>query len=312
MANQLTTIRAITFGGGYNLPAWVAQRKGYFERHGIEVQLTYTPDSVYLMKSLIEGEFDLALTAIDNLIAYQEGQGEAQVSVEPDLVAFMGLDSGFLDLVAAPGITSVAQLRGKDIAVDALTTGFAFVLREMIARAGLTDADVNYVRAGGSPKRLTALLEGRHAATLLPTPFALQAAERGYVILGSGKALLGSYQGRCAFGSRKWIARNHDAVISLMRAYGEAMDWIFDSANDDEAQSILMEQDAGLTPPLARTTYALFTDPGQGLFRNLRLDMEGIRVVLELRSKFAAPAQPLTDPMKYIDLDLHRVALGAA
>jgi ABC-type nitrate/sulfonate/bicarbonate transport system substrate-binding protein len=310
MPDSLTPIRAITFGGGYNLPAWIAQKNGYFAGQGIAVDLTYTPDSVYLMKSLIEGEFDVALTAIDNLIAYQEGQGEAEVSRPVDLAAFMGMDSGFLELVARPRIGSVEALRGCEIAVDALTTGFAFVLREMLVRAGLRDEDVVYVRAGGSPKRLAGLLENRFAATLLPTPFALQAEERGFRILGSGKAFLGRYQGRCAFAQRSWLKRNEPAVIGLMRAYAKAMDWIFDPANANAAQAVLVENDRGLTPALAKRTYDLFVDPEAGLFRDLALDLDGIGVVLELRSKFATPPRELADPASYIDVEYYRKAFG--
>lgn len=304
-------LRAITFGGGYNLPAWVAQRNGYFGRHGIDVDLTYTPDSVFLMKSLIEGDFDIALTAIDNLVAYQEGQGEAQVGVTPDLAAFMGMDSGFLELVAAPGIASIAALEGRRIAVDAMTTGFAFVLREMLARAGLSEAQVEYVRAGGSPKRLAGLLEGKFDATLLPTPFALQAVERGHTILGSGKALLGRYQGRSAFAQRAWLVKNEPAVIGFMRAYRDAMEWIFDPAHSAGAEAILLENDCGLTPALAQRTYALFTDREEGLFRDLALDLEGLRVVLDLRAKFSSPAKALHEPEHYIDLHYYQKAFAS-
>ena len=308
MTHEVLTLRAITFGGAYNLPAWVAQHRGYFARHGLEVEINFTPDSIFLMKSLIEGDFDLAMTAIDNLIAYQEGQGEADVNAPADLAAFIGMDSGFLELVAAPDIDSIADLRGKEIAVDALTTGFAFVLREMLARSELRDSDVHYVRFGGSPARLKGLLEKRFAATLLPTPFALQAVERGHTILASGKALLGRYQGRCAFGQRTWLALNERAVVGFIRAYRAAMDWIFDAANRGEAEGLLMAHDRGLTPALARRTYDLFVDPQSGLFRDLALDMEGIRVVLDLRSRFSALGRRLDEPRKYVDLAFYRKA----
>jgi len=44
---------------------------------------------------LIDGKFDIAMTAIDNLIAYREGQGEEPV-LGRDLQAVMGGDTGFL------------------------------------------------------------------------------------------------------------------------------------------------------------------------------------------------------------------------
>jgi ABC-type nitrate/sulfonate/bicarbonate transport system substrate-binding protein len=58
---------------------WVAQQKGYFLQNGIEVKLTNTPNSIFQLTGLIEGRFDIAMTAIDNVVAYMEGQGEAKV-----------------------------------------------------------------------------------------------------------------------------------------------------------------------------------------------------------------------------------------
>src|SRR5262249_9641714 len=78
-------LEVIVFAGGFNWPIWVAQDKGYFRDNGVEVNLTPTPGSVFQMVNLIDGKFDIAMTAIDNLIAYREGEGE-DPKVGPDLV----------------------------------------------------------------------------------------------------------------------------------------------------------------------------------------------------------------------------------
>lgn len=304
----LTTINVIAFAGGVNLPNWVAERQGFFARHGVAVKLTFTPSSTFLMSNLIDGNYDVGVFGIDNLVAYQEGRGEGKFTGTPDLVAFMGLNSGLLHLIAAPEVKTVADLRGKQLAVDALTTGFAFVLREMIARAGLTDADVTYVRTGGGPQRLRALIEGKQAAALLNTPFDLQAVERGFTRLGSASQMLGRYQGHAVVAQRGWIAKNEAAVIGLMRAYRDAMEWLFDPKNREIAEALLVAHDRGMTPALARPTYEVLVDPKEGLYRNLALDIEGLRTVLVLRNKFSTPPMELTDPMKYVDLELYRKA----
>src|SRR5436853_7739672 len=92
----LQSVNLIVFPGGFNWPIWVAQERGFFARDGLEVELTPTPSSVFQLTNLIEGKFDIGMTAIDNVIAYQEGQGEAPVSVTPHLFAFMGGDNGVL------------------------------------------------------------------------------------------------------------------------------------------------------------------------------------------------------------------------
>ena len=307
----MQTINVITFGGGYSLLSWIAQRQGFFARHGVAVNVTYTPDSVYLMSNLIEGKFDLALTSIDNLIAYQEGQGEAPVKAQPDLVAFMGMDNAFLHLITAPQIKTFTDLRGKELSVDAMSTGFAFVLREMVNRSSIKESEVTYVRAGGSPNRFRMLLEGKHAGTLLPTPFEMQATERGCNKLATGMDLFGHYMGRSAFAQRAWVRQNEAAAIGFMRAYREAMEFLFDPRNREVCEALLIANDPGMTPALAKKTRDVFVDPKGGLFRNLALDMEGVKTVLELRSKYGMPQKTLTDPMKYVDLSLHRKAFGS-
>jgi ABC-type nitrate/sulfonate/bicarbonate transport system substrate-binding protein len=307
-SKPLTTINVIAFAGGVNLPAWVAERQGFFAKHGVAIKLTFTPSSTFLMTNLIDGNYDVGVLGIDNLVAYQEGRGDGKFTGTPDLVAFMGLNSGLLHLIAAPDVKTIADLRGKQLAVDAPTTGFAFVLREMIARAGLTDADVTYVRTGGGPPRLRALVEGKQAAALLNTPFDLQAVERGFTRLGSASQILGRYQGHAAVAQRGWIAKNEAAVIGLMRAYGDAMEWLFDPKNREITEALLVAHDRGMTPALARPTYEALVDPKEGLYRNLALNIEGLRKVLELRNKFSTPPMNLTDPMKYVDLEIYRKA----
>lgn len=307
---NLQTINMITFGGGYSLPAWVAQRQGFFADHGVAVNITHTPNSVFLMKNLIEGQFDLTVTAMDNLVAYQEGQGEAEYAGTCDLVAFMGVDDSFQSLMAAPGITSVADLRGKKIAVDALTTGYAFILREMIARAGMTDADVTYERTGGGPMRMQAMLDGQYAAGLLATPLDRIAADKGFTRLGTARELLGRYQGRTGFAQRAWIRNNEAAVIGFMRGYRDAMDWLYDRGNRSAAAALLMANDASVTAELARLSLDILLDAQGGFWRDLALDLEGIRTVLALRTRFGVPQKTLIDPRPYVDLMLHEKAFG--
>ncbi|MGE0558987.1 MAG: ABC transporter substrate-binding protein [Burkholderiales bacterium] len=307
---QLQTVRMITFGGGYSLPAWVAQQQGFFAGHGVAVEITHTPNSVFLMKNLIEGKFDLTVTAMDNLVAYQEGQGEAEFAGVCDLVAFMGVDDSFQSLMAAPGIRSVADLCGKKIAVDALTTGYAFILREMIARAGMTDADVVYERTGGGPMRLQAMLDGNYAAGLLATPLDRIAADRGFTKLGTARELLGRYQGRTGFAQRDWIRNNEAAVIGFMRGYRDAMDWLYNRGNRAAAADLLMANDASVTPELARLSLDILLDDKFGFWRDLALDLEGIRTVLALRTRFGVPPKKLDDPLRYVDTGLHGRAFG--
>ncbi len=306
----LLPLRVIAFDGGWNLPIWAAQRQGFFAAQGVAVSLSFTPTSVALITGLAEGRFDIAMAGFDNIVAYQEGQGEAETAAEPDLFAFMGGDSGFLSVVTAPGVTGFDALRGRTLSVDAMTSGFACVLRELVERSGLAESEVTYVRAGATRARYEDLVAGKHDGTLLRTPFELLAKARGCHVIATA-ASLGAYQGSVGAARRSWVRANEAALIGYMRGYRQAIDWLYDPANRAVAEALLVAHIRDMTPALARESCDLLLAPQGGLFRDLALDLPGIHTVLALRSKFGRPQKRLDDPSRYIDVALHAKAFGA-
>jgi ABC-type nitrate/sulfonate/bicarbonate transport system substrate-binding protein len=302
-------VRVIAFDGGWNLPVWAAQRQGFFEANGVSVQISYTPSSGFLVTSLLEGRHDVGLALIDNLVAYQEGQGEAKIPDNPDLVAFMGADGGFLSVVAQPSIKSFADLKGKTLSVDAMTTGAAFVLRELVARNGLNEGDVKYERAGGTANRYRDLLAGKHEATLLRTPFEVLARNKGYTVLATAESL-GAYQGTAGYVRRSWAQGNEASVVAFLKGYRQAVDWIYDRGNREIVEALLVANIRDMTPALAKQSYDLLLADNGGLFRDLKPDAKGIATVLALRSKYATPPKSLGDTSKYVDLTWYERAFG--
>jgi len=271
--------------------------------------VTPTPSSVFQLTNLIEGKFDIAMTAIDNLIAYREGQGEAKVD-GPDLIAFMGGDNGFLRLVAVPEVKTLADLRSKTVSVDARTTGYAFVLFEMLERGGLVpDRDYTVERAGGVLQRFQALMERKHAATLLLSPFELQAEAKGFTRLGNATDVLGAYQGLVGGAREGWADANRDAVIGYIRAFSEGVDWLYDPRNRDEAVLIFRKNLPNVPEQGAQAAYGVLLAPTGGFQKKAQIDLEGVRTVLALRSKYGAPKKVLSDPARYYDASFYRAAM---
>lgn len=298
-------IEVIVFPGGFNWPIWVAQDKGYFERNGVSVKVTPTPNSQFQLKNLIEGKFDIAMTAIDNVVAYTEGQGAAKVDVQPDIFAFMGGDNGFLRLVAVPDVKTISDLKGKQVSVDALTTGYAFVLRKLLENGGLKPGDFEFVSAGGVVQRYQALLKKEHAATLLISPFEVNAEAEGFNRLANADEALGRYQGLVGATRRSWAKENEKELTGYIRAYIAALDWLYDPANKAEAIAILRKNAPNLSETLAARSYDVLLHPSKGFTRGAVLDAEGVKTVLQLRSQYAEPKKELTDAGKYYDLSYY-------
>jgi len=276
----------------------------------VQVHLTLTPGSEYQLKSLIEGNFDLAMTAIDNVIAYNEGQGEASVGVMPDLVVVMGGDNGFLRLVTVPDVTSYAALKGKTLTVDARTTGYAFVLEKMLQLGGLRDDEYELVKVGGVLARFEDLIQHNHAGTLLLSPFEVAAEAKGFHVLGSAiDAFDGHYQGLVAATRREWAKEHGSELVGYIRGYIAGLDWLYNPGNKDAAIALLREHLPQMSQELAANSYAILLDPKQCFVRKAAIDFEGVRRVLALRSEYGQPRKLLGDPMKYLDLTYYERAL---
>src|SRR6266851_8053247 len=307
-AQELPHVTANVFPGGFNWPSFVAQEKGFFGSNGIQVTLQFTPSSVAQMTGLAEGKFDIAITAVDNIIAYVEGQGEAPIGPQPEFFAFMGSDSGFLSLVVAPDAKRFANLKGKTLSVDARTTGYAFVLFELLRRNGLAERDYKIDKVGGMAQRWNALRDRKQAGTLLSTPFNILANEQRFNQLAQATKVTGPYQGNVAATRRSWARENRTKVIAFIRGYAQAIDWLYDKANHDEAITILLNN-VQMPSEIAERTYDELLDPKDGFFRKARVSMEGLRTVLALRSRYADVGKKLIDPFKYYDPSYHDAAL---
>ena len=289
-------MKVVVFPGGFNLPTWAAARQGFFEQNGVSVELTLTPSSTFQMQGLAEGRFDIAMTAFDNVVAYQEGQGEAKIPDNPDMFAFMGSDNGFLSVLGGKGVKGFADLKGRKLSVDAMTTGFAFVLRELLAKNGIAESDVTFERAGGVVERFQALMKGAHAATMVLTPFDLIGAAQGCVPLARASEHLGAYLGVVGAARRSWAKQNEKALEGFVRAYRDGVAFLYE--NRPIAEALLVANMRAMTPELARRSLEVFLDEKTGFYKDVRLDAKGMRTVLELRSKFAG--KRLTDPGRYL------------
>lgn len=307
-AQQTQPVSVIVFPGGFNWPIWIAQEKGYFASGGIEVNLTNTPNSVFQLTNLIDGKFDIAITAIDNVIAYMEGQGEAPTQQKPDLTVFMGGDNGFLSVVTVPDVKSYADLKGRTVSVDARTTGYAFVLFDLLKRAGLTEADYKVEKAGGVLQRWDALKEKKQAATLLLTPFEFIAKANGFNVLQYAIDVYGHYQGLVGSARRTWAAENPQKVQAFIKGFASGVDFLLDPKNKSESIAILRKRLPQMSEQLAEQSYAYMAGP-KGFTPKAKLDMEGVKKVLALRSEYGEPKKALTDAGKYYDPKYYDAAM---
>ena len=295
---SLPLLRVNVFPGGFNWPIFVAQENGYFAREGIAVQLQATTGSVAQMTDFAAGRCDIVMTAFDNIVAYVEGTGEAPIGAQPEFFAFLGSDDSFLSLASAPDISAIADLRGRSVSVDAATTGYAFVLFDLLARAGLKQGDYTVAKVGGMKQRFEDLCRSGHAATMLSAPYDILAQQNGLRVLA---ALSEPYQGNVAAARRSWAAENADQIAAYVRAYVSALIWLHNPVHCDDA-AVTLERNTAMEPELASASCARMLTANGGFSRTGNIDAEGAQNVLRLRSRYGPTGQLLSDPAKYADM----------
>jgi ABC-type nitrate/sulfonate/bicarbonate transport system substrate-binding protein len=301
LVNAQTPLRVISFPGGANLPLWVAEDKGLFARERLAVKVSPTPNSVVLFQSLIDDEQEIALAAYDNVVAYQEGQGEVALSITPDFFAFMGFSRGTVRLVVSPGVKGYDDLRGKTLAVDALATGYSLALRKLLQLGGLKEGDYRLESFGGTGARAQALMENKFSGTILTTPLEIAPEAQGYRRLANAVDVLGPYQTIVGITRRGWAERNRDALVGFIRASTDAINWLFDPKNRVAAVAVYRKHLPNVPVDLARRHVDALLGEREGFEHGGALDTEGMKTVLRIRSELGLPRKQLTDPARYVD-----------
>jgi ABC-type nitrate/sulfonate/bicarbonate transport system substrate-binding protein len=282
-------------------PIFVAQKQGFFDKQGIVIKNVYTPNSTEQMVGLIRGDFQMVTTALDNVVAYNQGDGSPQAPKDVDLIAVMGGTNGANSLIAQPEIKSIKDLKGRDLAVDAITTGYAFVLQEILAKNGVANGDYKLVAFGNTPTRFKALQEKKAVAALLAPPVSQGAVAQGYVNLADAAEALGGYQGTVIAATREWSKNNADTVVGVIRAYRQGLEWLRNPANKQAALDLLRAELPETTPAAAEQTYGFLVTNPKGFDAGGKLDLAGAKQVLELRRRYGPQGKPAADISRHVD-----------
>lgn len=290
----LKALTVLGFEGAFNLPVWIAQRNGYFERQGLIVKLEYPKGSVEVVERLQANTGQLALTSVDNVIAYANGQGETTSGLAADLVAVMGGDRGLLSLVARADVRTVAGLEHRSVAVDAMTTGFSFVAQELLASEGLQTNSVEWLTAGGTGSRYRALVAGKFDATLLRSPFEYLAGQKGFRVLIRAQSVLPKYLGTVGAVRSQWAKEHTEELEGFLTAYRQALNWFARADNREAVLALLFENFPELRAEDARKVYEDLRDPAFGLIPTLEIDAEEFATVQRLRAKHTSVPMPIS------------------
>ena len=140
-AGTATTAKGTTIRIGFSAwPGWfpwqVAEEKGLFKQAGLDVKLTYFESYTDSINALNAGKLDANSQTLNDTIS-SVGAGAKEV-----VVLTNDNSTGNDQIIAKPGITSVADLKGKKVGVEEGTVDH-FLLLLGLQKAGLKASDID-------------------------------------------------------------------------------------------------------------------------------------------------------------------------
>jgi len=285
-----------------------AEGKNIIKLENLRVEISTVTDSPTLLRNLISGNCDLILNNADNVIAWAEGQGEDPQ--KNDFVIFLGGSQGVdQKLVVAPGINDYRDLKGKLLAADAVTTGYAVVAMAILKKHGLEwKRDYEVKSFGNTTARADAMSRGDASGAMMSMPDE-EIQKRGFKVLAQAQDYVKHYARGLGATRRVWANANEDLIVRFNRAMIRATDWLQNPKNKDEVIQLLLGETKN-NKGRAEAMYAATLSPTMGLTPRSRIDMEGIRTVLELREVAGLMKPPVPKPEKYVDERFYKKALA--
>lgn len=293
---DLAPVRLAVISEGVNAwPLYVAQGRKLFEAEGVAVDVTLTGSSTQQLEQMRSGGYDIGFQQSDHVVR--------AVETGSDLCIVMAQGHApELSLVVAPGIKTLKDLRGRDIAVDGANTGYALLLRKLLAETGFAKTDYRFIEIGGSQERYDALKMGRAIASWLNPPFDRNLFAAGFGSLGATTQFFPSYPGSIAATRRLWAANNADRMVAFIRAFRGACHWLRDPANKAEAITLLPQR-LNISADLASRAFDAFAKKPLPL-----IDAAGLQQVIDVYWQAEALQLPKGTPEKYMDLSYQQRA----
>jgi NitT/TauT family transport system substrate-binding protein len=216
-------------------PFHVALKNGYFDAANIKVDLVFAQSNASVIQQLAAGSYAVAPTAgmVDPIRAIDKGAPVALVRIV--------IQSPPYALLAKPEIKKIEDLKGKTLIIGGAKDITRIFTERMLEPHGLKSGDYDYVFAGATSARFSALKSGAVDAALLTMPFNFFAETAGYTNLGFTFEYLPDMPFAGMAVNRDWAAANGDVLKRFLDAYNKGVAFFDDANNREDVVKLQME-----------------------------------------------------------------------
>ena len=281
---------------------YIAQRKGFFTREGINMVIVpIEGGAANMVVALTKGTVDITRTATPYLIQ--------DVLAGSDNVAVLGeTATPIYSLIVKPDIKVFADLKGKTVGLSLAVDTISISTRQLMAMNGVKEGDFKVTELVGTPARSACLIKGVCDAVPLGQPEDFQLLQQGYRRLGVSTDAMPNFQFIVSAARRPWAEKNKAALVGYARALAASFRYMRDPANRDEVVRIILDT-TGSTEAIARQTLQLYFEPERGVVpRQAEIDMKGFAQVIQTMGEVGELKAPLPPVERFVDLQYLKAA----
>jgi NitT/TauT family transport system substrate-binding protein len=278
--------------GGQFITFPLAQARGFLKQEGIDAEII-----------LIRGNAALAAVSggdVDYTVGIPQGVRGALLGMPLKIVACFE-PSSTLMLLTLPKVKSVAELKGKTIAVGAVGGAPTRIARVILKQFNVNpDKEINFLSVGAAGARVALMKQGLAEAAMVPPPFDVEGKKLGYSVLARTHEVISFPQSGLTIHS-KLLRERPDQLKRMIRAGIKANQYI--RSNRDGSIKFFAEWQR-TSAEIAAATY----DPVRRVYSaDGGIPMDGLQLVVQDTKELidAKRDVPLND---FVDLTALRQA----
>jgi NitT/TauT family transport system substrate-binding protein len=235
-------------GPGINMVyAFLTKDFGFWQKYGIDARVVLFDAGSILAQAAISGDVKLSITSGPTTVASRtQGADTIIICATVNTLPY--------SIVAAKGITTWDQLKGKRVAISRLGSGTDTAVRMVLKKFGLDpNKDVIIVQLGTQPARMLALTGGAIDATIVSPPLDIAAKKQGFQILVNIADLGIPYPQQVLETTDRFNRENPQLVKNLVKGFIEGVRYA--ATHKDETKRIITKYLKATDPEVLEATY---------------------------------------------------------
>jgi NitT/TauT family transport system substrate-binding protein len=268
-----------------NYPSYFASWLGFYKEEGVDVEISQVAGASKILKAVVGGSADVGGGVYEQTL---------QMAAEgKSIVCFISLlKSPNFAIIAAPGVRTLSDLRGKTVGVSSIGSPSQFYLTYLLAGAGVSSSEVSTATVGMGATAMAALERGQvDAAVLFGSAITAYLARKpDAVVLADTRTLerlrkafqVDDYPASCLLARREWLDANRDSASKMARAVRRALAWIREHSAEEVLARVPSLGDPASELAAIRLAQPMYSVDG----RITEEKAEAVRVIIGLtRSK---------------------------